>query len=183
MVARTAVAQSRAGGLAAAVGMGVGGLTYAIAALLGLRVLLAAVPAIYLALKLLGGAYLVWLGSRLWIRAKSALPESVERVAAGSTRRAFWLGLATQLSNPKTAVVYASVFAAFVPREVPGRLLFALPVVVFVIETAWYGVVAIALSSARPRAAYLRSKAWIDRVAGTAMGLLGVKLLADFRGA
>ena len=51
MVARTAVASSRADGLAAALGMGIGGVFFAAAALLGLHVILIAVPWLYFGLK------------------------------------------------------------------------------------------------------------------------------------
>ncbi|MBW8892186.1 MAG: LysE family transporter, partial [Burkholderiales bacterium] len=104
--------------------------------------------------------------------------------AAGTgsnARRAFLLGMGTQVSNPKTAVVYASIFAAFLPREVPLALALAVPAVIFCIETGWYAVVALALSSAAPRSAYLRYKAWIDRAAGGVMVLLGLKLLSGVR--
>ena len=47
LVARAAVSASRADGVAAALGMGVGGVLFAIAALLGLNVLLQAVPSLY----------------------------------------------------------------------------------------------------------------------------------------
>src|SRR5215468_7065968 len=66
MVARTAVATSRTAGLFAALGMGVGGLVLAIAALLGLHSLLLAVPSAYVTLKVLGGLYLGYLGLRMW---------------------------------------------------------------------------------------------------------------------
>jgi threonine/homoserine/homoserine lactone efflux protein len=54
-----------------------------------------------------------------------------------------------------------------------------LPPLIFVIETAWYAIVALAFSADRPRAAYLRSKTWLDRLSGTVMGLLGVRLIAE----
>jgi len=186
MVARTAVSSSRGDGLAAALGMGVGGVVFAIAALAGLQAAFLAVPALYLAVKLLGGAYLVYLGIRIWRGAREPLPVSQEAGRAsggrGSARRAFLLGMGTQISNPKTAVVYASIFAAFLPREVPLALALAVPAVIFCIETGWYAVVALALSSAAPRSAYLRYKAWIDRAAGGVMVLLGLKLLSGVRG-
>jgi threonine/homoserine/homoserine lactone efflux protein len=50
---------------------------------------------------------------------------------------------------------------------------------VFAIETIWYSVVALALSSPSPRARYLASKAWIDRTAGAIMSLLGLKLIFE----
>lgn len=186
MVARTAVSSSRGDGLAAALGMGAGGVVFAIAALVGLQAAFLAVPALYLAVKLLGGAYLVYLGIRIWRGAREPLSAAQdERAAAGTggnARRAFLLGMGTQVSNPKTAVVYASIFAAFLPREVPLALALAVPAVIFCIETGWYAVVALALSSAAPRSAYLRYKAWIDRAAGGVMVLLGLKLLSGVRG-
>ncbi|NVM90001.1 LysE family translocator [Variovorax sp. SG517] len=180
MVARTAVT-SRADGLAAALGMGAGGLVFAIAALAGLQAAFLAVPALYLAIKGLGGAYLVYLGVRIWRGARQPLAVAQEpgspQGPQGRGRRTFLLGLATQVSNPKTAVVYASIFAAFLPREVPLVLALAVPAVIFCIETGWYSIVALALSSAAPRSAYLRYKAWIDRAAGGVMGLLGLRLV------
>src|SRR5262249_15431178 len=82
LIARTAVATSRADGLAAAVGMGAGGLTFAVAALLGLHGVLLAVPSLYLVLKIAGGCYLAYLGFRIWTGAKK--PLSVAQVAPGS---------------------------------------------------------------------------------------------------
>jgi threonine/homoserine/homoserine lactone efflux protein len=181
MVARTAVT-SRADGLAAALGMGAGGLVFAIAALAGLQAAFLAVPALYLAIKGLGGAYLVYLGVRIWRGARQPLAVAQEagdpaQRQQGRGRRTFLLGLATQVSNTKTAVVYASIFAAFLPREVPLVLALAVPAVIFCIEAGWYSIVALALSSAAPRSAYLRYKVWIDRAAGGVMGLLGLRLV------
>lgn len=180
MVARTAVA-SRSDGLAAALGMGAGGLAFSIAALAGLQAAFLAVPGLYLAIKAFGGAYLIYLGFRIWRGARQPLAITPDTDASprrqGRSGRTFLLGLATQVSNPKTAVVYASIFAAFLPREVPLVLALAVPAVIFCIETGWYAIVALALSSAAPRAAYLRYKTWIDRAAGGVMGLLGLRLV------
>ena len=181
MVARTAVASSRANGLAAALGMGTGGIVFAIAALLGLHTLLASVPWLYIALKVGGGVYLAYLGYRIWKGAKSPLmlATSDEQDPHHTLKRSFILGLTTQLSNPKTAIVYGSIFASLLPREVAATLLIALPVVVFSIEAGWYSIVALLLSSASPRNAYLRYKGWIDRAAGSVMALLGIRLVVS----
>jgi threonine/homoserine/homoserine lactone efflux protein len=179
MVARTAVATARANGLAAAFGMGVGGALFATAALLGLQAVLASVPWLYLALKVVGGTYLAYLGYRIWKGARSPLALTTDRGqdALPTLMRSFTLGLGTQVSNPKTAVVYGSIFASLLPREVPVELVVALPVVVFIIETGWYSIVALMLSAASPRDAYLRCKTWVDRVAGGVMALLGIRLV------
>jgi threonine/homoserine/homoserine lactone efflux protein len=179
MVARTAVASSRADGLAAALGMGVGGVFFACAALLGLHVILTAVPWLYLGLKLVGGAYLIYLGCMIWRGARR--PLQIGEGVPSTSHRSFLLGLLTQVSNPKTAVVYASIFVALLPQEVPLAAMLVLPLATFVIEAGWYSVVALALSAPSPRAAYLRWKVWVDRAAGSAMGLLGIKLIATAR--
>ena len=181
MVARTAASASRAEGVAAALGMGVGGAAFAVVALLGLQGFLLAVPSLYLALKVAGGLYLAYIGWRIW-RGAGAPIERVDAAAAtGHTRRAlypaFLRGLSTQVSNPKTAIVYASVFAAFLPAAPSWGFDIALVAVVFAIEAGWYATVALALSSERPRRAYLRFKAAIDRMAGGVMVLLGLKLV------
>ena len=117
MVARTALAVSRKDGLAAAVGMGIGGVFFSLIALLGLLAILVTVPLLHLGLKVLGGAYLAYLGYRIWRSAQQ--PLVVESTAmqnhAAQPWRSFIIGLATQVSNPKTAVVYASVFASLLP--------------------------------------------------------------------
>ena len=183
VVARLAVSSSRGDGVYAALGMGVGGLIFACLSLLGLHGLLLAVPSLYLVLKALGGLYLVYLGIRIWRGASEPLIGSDIGAGIGFQpgTRSFALGLATQISNPKTAVVYASVFAAFLPAT--STVAFDLCVVglVFLIEAGWYAFVAIALSSERPRYIYLRYKAWIDRTAGAVMIVLGLRLAASSR--
>lgn len=181
MVARTALAVSRRDGIAASIGMGVGGALFSVLAVLGLLAVLAAVPLLYLALKVLGGAYLVHLGVRIWRGASQplALNAATPSGQPGTLLRSFMLGLATQVSNPKTAIVYAGVFASLLPADAPGWVLLALPLIVFMIETGWYSLVSIALSSPAPRARYLSAKTWLDRAAGGILGLLGIKLMVD----
>lgn len=179
LVARTAMSSSRADGVAAAIGMGGGGVVFAVAALLGLQGLLLAVPSVYLVLKVLGGLYLAYLGVRIWRSAKQPLPVVALRTGPTTKLKSLALGFITQVSNPKTAIVYASVFAAFMPATQTLAFDLALVTLVLTIETGWYAVVALALSSERPRIAYLRHKAWVDRIAGGVMVALGVKLASS----
>jgi threonine/homoserine/homoserine lactone efflux protein len=178
MIARTAVSSSRANGLAAAVGMGSGGALFALAALLGLQAVLLAVPSLYVVLKVAGGIYLAYIGFCIWRGAKQSLV--VQNDASARTvplSKSFALGFVTQISNPKTAIVYASVFAAFLPANTSLGFNLALVTIAFAIEASWYSIVALALSSERPRRAYLRYKAIVDRVAGGVMMVLGLKLV------
>jgi threonine/homoserine/homoserine lactone efflux protein len=181
LVARTAIAASRLDGLAAALGMGLGGALFGSLALLGLAAMLAHAGWLYLALKLAGGAYLVYLGVLVWRGAGGRITLAAGS-APGSARnaaRSFWIGLATQVSNPKTAVIYASVFAALMPPAPPLWFVLVLPPLLFAIEAGWYAVVALVFSAGGPRAAYLRAKGAIDRLAGAVLAGLGIRLLYE----
>lgn len=182
MVAREAVSASRSHGLWAALGMGVGGAAFAAAALAGLQTAFLVAPWLYTLLKLLGGSYLCYLGCRIWMSARQPLVavETETPPGPGSARpvgRSFWSGLVTQLSNPKTAIVYASVFAALLPRAYSGTFGVTLVGSIFLLEAGWYALVAAVLSAEVLRLRYLEFKSWIDRVAGGIMGLLGLRLI------
>jgi threonine/homoserine/homoserine lactone efflux protein len=177
-VSRIAMARSRRHAVAAAFGMGLGGVTFAIAAIAGLGAVLHYAEWAYLGLKVVGGAYLLYLGIRMWLHAGHAAT-APQTVTTGSYGRTLGAATLAQLSNPKAVVVYGSVFAALLPAAPPLWMYFAVPPGVFVIETGWYLLVAFAFSTARPRAVYARFSAWIDRIAGTVLGGLGAYFAFD----
>lgn len=180
LVSRISVANTRLHGLAAAVGMGLGGTLFAVLVLAGLIALLERVEWLYLVLKGVGGLYLVYLGVMIWRGARepisAASPDGRRMI---SVSRAMALGFVTQVSNPKTAVVYASIFAALMPQNPPLSVVLALPMVIFLIETGWYAVVAIAFSASQSQQVYLGAKLWVDRLAGAVIGALGLRLLGE----
>ena len=180
-VVRTSVAQSRRDGLAGALGMGVGAFLYGGLALLGLRTLMTEAGWLYVALKVAGGLYLIYLAVKIFRGAGAPVVVGTGTPVGANPRRSFLLGLGTQLSNPKIVAVFGAVFAALLPADPPLWLDLLLPPLIFVQETAWYAIVAVAFSSSRPRAMYLRAKLWIDRAAGAVIGLLGVRLILEAR--
>ena len=182
-VMRTSVAISRRDGIAAAAGMGLGAALVSTLALVGVRAVIAQVEWLYIAFKMVGGIYLIYLAWRLWRGAAAssgspAMPAEGTRPAAGFAR-SFSLALATQLSNPKTVVVIGGIFAALLPAHVPAWMYLAIPPVDFMIEASWYTFVAVAMSSTAPRAIYLRARAWIDRAAGGVLAALGLRLIFE----
>lgn len=182
VVARTAMARSRSQGVLTALGMGIGGGIFALLALAGLQLILSAVPSVYRALQIAGATYLLYIAYRLWITAPEPLDlVGKEEVDQDSKMRVFLLGLGTQLSNPKTAIVYASVFTAALPGQASWTISVVLVSLIFVVEFGWYAVVAVAFSTSRARNIYLSGKTWIDRLAAGAMGALGVKVISDIR--
>jgi threonine/homoserine/homoserine lactone efflux protein len=177
-VARTSVALSRADGVAAALGMGVGAVMLGVSALFGLFVLFQQADWLYWSFRLGGGAYLIYLAMRLWMGSATAIRLSQEtRHGTTGLFRSFALALATQLSNPKAVVIYGGLFAALLPPHPTAWVYAALPPVILAVETGWYTTVAIAFSMERPRLAYVSSRRWIDRSAGAVLGWLGLRLI------
>lgn len=179
VVSRIAISRSRLDGLAAALGMGAGGVVFAVLALAGLTALLSQFEWLYVLLKVAGGAYLVYIAINIWRSAGQPLDVSDAATGNRAPMRSFATALLTQLSNPKTIIVYASIFAALLPRTVPLSLVIALPLGVFAVEAGWYAIVALAFSARHPRRLYLAAKSWIDRTAGAVMAGLGLRLIVS----
>ncbi len=118
-VAQT-MARGRGGGLLAAAGLSVGGLAHVCAAAAGLSTIFKHSPTLFLALKIGGALYLVWLGIRM-LRSRSE-SGGLPSVAAKSDRRAFAESIVVELLNPKTALF----FIAFLPQFVDAGA--ALPI-------------------------------------------------------
>ena len=90
VVSRIAISGSRADGVMAAIGMGIGGFIFATIAVAGLSAILLQVEWLNLALRLAGGAYLVWLGINIW----RAAPEPLELAdTAGEKSGTLWKSL------------------------------------------------------------------------------------------
>jgi len=176
MIARTAVVSSRMSALAAAAGMGTGCMIFSVLALAGLHSLLVLVPWLYSALKIVGGAYLVWLGARLLFSSDKKDSVHQKDRQSVSAPHAFLSGMLTQLSNPNTAIVFGSIFAATLGSHISPVLYLVLPLMAFCIDTLWYALVACLLSAESPRRVYISYKRWLDRIGGGVMCLLGIRL-------
>jgi threonine/homoserine/homoserine lactone efflux protein len=176
VVAQTALSTPR-GGRVAALGMGVGGFVFALLATAGLHAMTVYAGPIFLVVKVAGGGYLIYLGVRLWCAGRRETTDLQH--APQQSGRIFAKALMAQLSNPKTIVVYGSVFAAALPAHPPSWFLIAVPVVVVCVETSWYSVVATVMSRPAPRRVYGRATNAVDRVCGSLMGGLGSYLAVD----
>jgi threonine/homoserine/homoserine lactone efflux protein len=109
------LARGRAGGLMAALGIHVGGYGHVFAATFGLAAVLSYVPALYLAIKLVGALYLVWLGVGV-IRGRLD-PDALPQVSGKGARRAFVESIAVELFNPKAAIFFLAFLPQFVAPE------------------------------------------------------------------
>ena len=129
-VAARTLAGGRTEGIASSFGTALGGMVHVFAGSLGVSALVLASAELFTALKLLGAAYLVWLGFRTF---QAARREAATVLSGGAVappvgpRRAFREGVLVEALNPKTA----AFFLAFIPQFVePGAGSVALQFVV-----------------------------------------------------
>lgn len=178
MSARTGLTEGFRTGVFLAMGIGSGAVVWALAAMFGLNLIFAAAPSLLWALKIGGAAYLLWVAFCLWRSAKTPFVTEDARPVPRSAFAAYRLGLWTNLSNPKAAVMFSSIFLGTLQQSTPIWVLALLVAVIFTAETLWNSLVARIFSLDRTRAKYISLKTVIDRCFGGALALLGLKIVA-----
>jgi len=106
------LARGRAGGFLAALGIHAGGFVHVVAAAAGLSAIFSNLPAAYLALKIAGALYLIWLG--IGIMRGRLDPEALPHVQKKSAQRAFLESVTVEVLNPKAALFYIAFLPQFV---------------------------------------------------------------------
>ncbi|MDG1068635.1 MAG: LysE family translocator [Sulfitobacter sp.] len=176
MAARTGVVEGMRTGAFLAAGIGIGAVIWAAAALFGLGLVFQTAPALLWTLKILGAAYLLHMGWKMWRSANAPLDLEVKTKTPRSAWGAFRLGVLTQLANPKPAVLFSAIFVGTVPQGTALWVYAALLGVVFLNEAIGNTCVAKLFSLDRTRATYISLKTLIDRTFGGLLALLGVKI-------
>jgi len=168
--------------VASSFGTGLGGMVHVLAGSLGVSAIVLASAELFTALKLIGAAYLVWLGLRTF---QSARRDGATALNGGSaappigSRRAFREGVLVEALNPKTAAFFLAFIPQFVdPAEGHVALQFvALGFVSVALNTLADVVVAFAAGGiqegAAARPALIRR---LREASGAAMVALGIGL-------
>ena len=178
MAARTGVTKGLHTCAFLAMGIGVGAVIWAAAALFGLGIVFVAAPSLLWALKIGGAVYLIWFSYHLWRDADQPLLTSKTDTPPRAPASTFRLGLYTQLANPKPAVLFSAIFVGTAPPDTSLWIYGALLLVVFLNETLWNTFVARIFSLERSRTVYIFLKVIIDKTFGGLLALLGVKIAA-----
>jgi threonine/homoserine/homoserine lactone efflux protein len=187
-----ALAHGRRTALGSVVGNATGAYLLAAAVSLGLGEVMATSAAVFTTVKLVGAAYVVFLGVKAWrhrgdlsvTEAPQEEPGAVRPSRARSDARTLWEGFVVGVTNPKTCVFFAAVLPQFVDRDA-GRvheqmLLLGLvfTVVALVCDSVW------ALTASAARGWFARSPRRMAAVGGTgglAMIGLGVAVAVTGR--
>jgi threonine/homoserine/homoserine lactone efflux protein len=173
------------GGAAAAIGVGCGCLVHVFATAVGLSALLAASSVAFNAIKLIGGAYLCYMGVRMLLSRGETETAGQGSAPTVTLRQVFWQGALTNVLNPKIALFFLAFLPQFVDADAPHKpFAFLLLGVIFVLNgTLWcLGVAAFAAKAAARMRRSGGLMRWLNRGIGALFVYLGIRVaLMDAR--
>jgi RhtB (resistance to homoserine/threonine) family protein len=185
LVTKNALIYGRRAGLATSLGVASGLLVWTIASALGIAAVVHASATAYETLKLIGAAYLVWLGIqalRSAGRHAAARETPAGAVRQLDVRRGFRQGMISNLANPKVAVLFTSLLPQFIGGGQRVLLPFLLLGGLFVAMTVtWMSAYALMAAKAGGLLTRPRVKAALDRITGLVLVALGLRLATEPR--
>jgi threonine/homoserine/homoserine lactone efflux protein len=182
MVARSVFTGGRRDAFATTLGISAGCLVWAFASAIGVAAVLAASRTAYDALRLVGAAYLVWLGVQSLLAARRGAAAEPPPTIGGRRASPFRQGLLTNLFNPKIAVFYSTFLPQFIaPGDPVVALSLALAGVHIAFGLAWLSLYAWLLDRAVAAFKGSRLRRALDAVTGTVLVGLGLRLAAERR--
>jgi threonine/homoserine/homoserine lactone efflux protein len=183
---RNTLAGGRRAGIGTALGVATGQSCWTLAASLGLTAILVASEPAFAAVRLLGAAYLIWLGWHSIRAAVRGQAPAAARDAASPAElppgRAWRQGLLSSLGNPKLAVFFSSLLPPFVPvGAVALPAMLALGAAFVAMTLAWLSGYAIVIARLGDRMRAGRIRRAFDAVTGAVLVVLGGRLALERR--
>ncbi|GGB24839.1 LysE family translocator [Allosediminivita pacifica] len=178
-VASVGIAQGRRPALCVVTGISSGMLVWSMATALGLGALIEAFPLSLLALKLVGGAYLLFLG----IKAARATLRGGGRATVSPEARpltdaeAWQRGILVLLTNPKAALMWAAVASFLFGQGLSAWHVLAFGPMGALSGLVIYGTYALLFSTGMAMRGYARFARWFEGVFAGAFGAMGASLL------
>jgi threonine/homoserine/homoserine lactone efflux protein len=165
-------------GVATALGIVSGIACWTVAASAGLAALLVASEPVFVALKLAGAAYLVFLGLQALLRAVRGETPGVDDAdgARLAPLRAFQQGLLSNLGNPKIAVFFTSLLPQFGSSF---WSMLALGLLFCSLGLVWLSAYALAVARAGDLLRRPRIRRSLDALTGTLLMAFGIRLAAE----
>ena len=174
LVSQLAASRGRKTAWVAGLGVAFGAGVWASCAVLGIHALFLAFPSLRLTLQMVGALYLLYVAARLW---RSGAQSTKSSIRKGGLWVAFQAGALTNLTNPKAALFFGSIFAASFPVQPTVALQLGAVAVVVLSAIAWYTLLAVIFSRSVVVQNYSRASVLIGRLASACFGIIGVSML------
>jgi threonine/homoserine/homoserine lactone efflux protein len=178
VVTQVSMVKSRKMGVFIALGLSTGAGIWASASLFGLSVLFKYTGWLYDTIKVVGGCYLIYMGTKtIWGATKQSASLTDINKPMDNNMTTFQKGLFTSFSNPKTAAFFGSLFLSTFPSQAPFWFNGVTVLIVIAISIFWYCLVAYFFSLNRIQSIYKSAKRILDMVTGSLLFYLGGRLI------
>ncbi|UFR04671.1 LysE family transporter [Streptomyces sp. Go40/10] len=175
MIVRNSYLYGRRTGLFAAAGVAAGVLVHVSYTMLGVGLLIASSTFLFTVIKLIGAAYLVYIGVRTF-RTRGEVEVDLEHKATLTPLAALRTGFLTNVLNPKTTLFVVSTFAQVVSPGTPVWRQAGYGLFMSLAHLLWFGVVALFFSQERMRTLMLRAQKVLNKAIGSVLAGLGISL-------
>jgi threonine efflux protein len=179
LVSQQTLSNGKRAGLLCSLGIALGLSIHILYSSLGLAAIIANSSSALWGIKLLGGCYLIYLGiSGLSARAANKQAIEVTATTEFSALKTIGLGFLCNALNPKAPIYFVSLFTVVLSQDTPAQHLVIYGLWMMLLQLAWFSFLTLLLSRPVVTRKFQCMGHWIDRLAGGAMLLLGVKVLA-----
>lgn len=173
------LSSGKSAGIAAALGITAGSVIHTFLAALGLSALLATSAYAFVAVKLAGAAYLLYIGVRALLSRSNGLGAGSEGATRQDRWSAFRQGIVTNLLNPKVALFFLALMPQFIETTSTEKVAAFLVLGLSFVTLGLVWCVVLAIGAAALRGAFLRRPSmgqWLNRIAGSLFIALGIRL-------
>lgn len=179
-VIATSISVSRKAGVALAMGISAGSFLWASMTAIGLTALITTYASVLTIIKVAGGLYLLWLAFKAFRSAASATPPLDPSGLQDGKLKAFFLrGLTVQMTNPKAALTWIAIMSLGLAHSAPASTALIIVVGTTILSVVGHVAYAVAFSTKRVVALYVRAHRGIDAALGVFFTVAGVKLLTS----
>lgn len=145
----------------------------------GISILLVQSSIAFTVFKMLGAAYLIWIGIkaiRSAIGQKTLTPIDLQTQKVISIRKAFGEGFVTNVLNPKVSMFYLAAFPQFLSLEGNAFSAYTLVSAHSLLNIIWFSIMVLALSRVKSAANNVKFKTWLNSITGIVFIGFGAKL-------
>ncbi|MER7536090.1 LysE family translocator [Streptomyces sp. NPDC097704] len=176
MTVRNSYLYGRTAGVLAAVGIAAGVLVHVTYTMLGVGLLVSRTPMLFTAMKLIGAAYLVYIGYKTFVAKATQVDVDQAGETGLSKAGALRTGFLTNALNPKTMLFVLSTYTQVVSADTPLVQQVGYGLFMSFAHLVWFGLAAVFFSHTSLRTRLLRKQAVLNKVIGSVLVGLGMVL-------
>ena len=178
---RNSLCYSRRSGIYTGLGISMGLVVHLLYCAAGIGYIISKSIVLFSIIKLLGAGYLIYMGIISFTAKISKLDLTKEHSAIDLKRiQAFKIGFLTNILNPKVTLFLLSLFSFVIGNDTPFYIVLTISLIIIATALIWFIIVSVFFTQQKVQRAYLKYEKLMNRVLGSFLLFLGVKIALTF---